>query len=98
MLVQGRSIEEILRVTTSTDELEVKMLPHVAESHVRVLINNSTLGTESELSAPPGKAKRLPRKALMTVEVRQKEILVCTHTELRRHNGCQWCALAGKGG
>ena len=82
MLVQGRSIEETLRVTTSTDELEVKVLPHMAESCVRVLINNSAVGTESELSAPPSEAKRLPYEALMMMEVRQKEILVCTHSEL----------------
>ena len=56
MLVQGRSIEETLRVTTSTDELEVKVLPHVAESHVRVLINNSAVGTKSKLSVPPSEA------------------------------------------
>ena len=56
-LVQGWSIEETLRVTTATDELEVKVLPHVAESRVRVLINNSAVGTESELPAPPIKAK-----------------------------------------
>ena len=99
MLVQGRSIEETLRVTTSTDELEVKVLPHVAESHVRVLINNSTVGTEIKLFAPPSKAKQLPHEALVMVEVRQKELLVCTHMELGGHNGCQaWCALAGKGG
>ena len=99
VLVQGWSIEETLRVTTSTDELEVKVLPHMAESHVGVLVNNSTVGTESKLSVPLIKAKRLPHKALVTVEVRQKELLVCTHTELRRHNGCQaWCPLARKGG
>ena len=57
VLVQDRSIEETLRVTTSTDELEVKVLPHVAESHVRVLVNNSAVGTESELSVPPIEAK-----------------------------------------
>ena len=57
MLVQGRSIEETLRVTTSTDKLEVKVLPHVAESRVEVLINNSAVGTESELPAPPFKVK-----------------------------------------
>ena len=99
VLVQGRSIEETLRVTTSTDELEVKMLPHVAESHVRVLINNSTVGTEGKLPAPPSEVKRLPHKALMSVEVQQQELLVCAHTELGGHNGCQaWCALARKGG
>ena len=69
MLVQGQSIEETLRVTTSTDELEVKVLPHVAESHVRVLVNNSTVGTESELPAPPFEVKQLPHEALVMVEV-----------------------------
>ena len=69
VLVQGQSIEETLRATTSTDKLEVKVLPHMAESHVRVLINNSTVGTESELSAPPIKAKRLLHEALVMVEV-----------------------------
>ena len=34
VLVQGWSIEETLRATTSTDKLEVKVLPHVAESRV----------------------------------------------------------------
>ena len=57
VLVQGWSIEETPRVTTSTDKLEVKVLPHVAESCVRVLINNSTVGTESKLPAPPFKVK-----------------------------------------
>ena len=99
MLVQGQSIEETLRVTTSTDKLEVQVLPHVAESCVRVLVNNSTVGTESKLSVPPSEGKRLPHEALMMVEVRQKKLLVCTHTELGGHNGCQaWCALDGKGG
>ena len=57
VLVQGQSIEETLRVTTSTDELEVKVLPHVAESPVRVLINNSAVGTEGRLPAPPSEVK-----------------------------------------
>ena len=75
------------------------MLLHVAESHVGVLINNSTVGTESKLPAPPSEVKLLPHEALMSVEVRQKELLVCTHTELGGHNGCQaWRALASKGG
>ena len=57
VLVQGQSIEETLRVTTSTDELEVKVLPHMAESCVEVLVNNSTVGTESKLPAPPSEVK-----------------------------------------
>ena len=99
VLVQSRSIEETLRVTTSTDELEVKVLPHVAESCVGVLVNNSTVGTEGKLPAPPSEVKQLPHKALVPMEVRQQELLVCAHTELGGHNGCQaWRALARKGG
>ena len=64
------------------------MLPHMAEGHVRVLVNDSAVGTESELLAPPIEAKQLPHDALVVVEVRQKELLVCTHMELRGHNGC----------
>ena len=86
VLVQGRSIEETLGVTTSTDELEVKVLPHIAESCVGVLVNNSAVGTESELPAPPFKVKRLPHEALVMVEVTQQELLVHAYTELRRHN------------
>ena len=97
VLVQGRSIEETLRVTTPTDELEVKVLPHVAESRVRVLINNSTVGTESQLPVPPFKVKRLSHEALVTVEVTQQELLVRAYMELRRSNGYQaWSALAQK--
>ena len=59
VLIQGRSIEETLGVTTSTDELEVKVLPHVAESCVGVL-------TESELPVPPFEVKRLPHEATGT--------------------------------
>ena len=99
VLVQGLSIEETLRVATSTDELEVKVFPHVAESCVRVLINNSTVGTEGKLPALPSEVKRLPHEAPVSVEVRQQELLVCTHAELRGYNGHQaWCALACKGG
>ena len=97
VLVQDRSIEETLKVTTSTDELEVKVLPHVAESCVRVLINNSTVGTESELPAPPFEVKQLSHEALVMVEVTQQELLVRAYTELRRCNGYQaQCALAWK--
>ena len=89
VLVQGRSIEKTLRVAASTDELEVKVLPHVAESRVRVLINNSTVGTEGKLPAPPSEVKQLLHEALVLMEVRQQELLVCAHTELGGHNSCQ---------
>ena len=69
MLVQGWSIEETLGVKTSTDELEIKVLPHMAESCVRVLINNSAVGTEGKLPALPSEVKRLPHKTLVSMEV-----------------------------
>ena len=69
MFVEGWSIEEAPRVTTSTDKLEVKVLPHVAESRVKVLVNNSAVQTESELPAPSFKVKRLPHEARVMVEV-----------------------------
>ena len=99
VLVQGRSIEETLQVATSTDKLEVKVFLHMAEGHVGVLVNNSTVGTEGKLPVPPSKVKRLPHEALMSVEVRQQELLVRTYVELQGYNGCQaWRALARKGG
>ena len=97
MFVEGRSVEEAPRVTTSTDRLEVEVLPHVAESRVRVLVNNSTVGTESELPAPPFKVKRLPHEAQVTVEVIQQELLVRAYTELRSCDGYQaWYTQAWK--
>ena len=87
VLVQGQSIEETPRVTTSTDKLGVKVLPHVAESCVGVLIDNSAVGTESELPVPPFEVKRLSHEALVTVEVTQQELLVLAYMELGRCNG-----------
>ena len=89
VFVEGRSIEEAPRVTTSTDKLEVEVLPHVAESRVRVLVNNSTVGTECKLPVPPFKVKQLPHEAQVTVEVTQQELLVSAYMELRRRDGCQ---------
>ena len=57
VLVQSWSIEETLRVATSTNELEVEVFPHVAESSVGVLINNTAVGTEGKLPAPPSEVK-----------------------------------------
>ena len=89
MFVEGRSIEKAPRVTTSTDKLEVEVLPHVAESHIGVLVNNSAVGTESELPAPPFEVKQLPHEAQVMVEVTQQELLVRAYMELRRHDGYQ---------
>ena len=69
MFVESRSIEEASGETTSTDKLEVEMLPHMAEGHVRVLVDNSAVRTEGELPAPPFKVERLPHEASVSVEV-----------------------------
>ena len=57
VFVESRSIEEAPRETASTDKLEVEVLPHMAEGHVRVLVNNSAVQTESELPAPSFKVE-----------------------------------------
>ena len=52
VFVESQSIEEAPRETTSTDKLEVEVLPHMAQGHVAVLINNSAVQTEGELPSP----------------------------------------------
>ena len=97
VFVGSQSIEEALRETTSTDKLEVEMLPHVAEGRVRVLVNNSAVQTEGELPAPSFEVERLPHKARVMVEVTQQELLVRAYADRRRHDGYQaWYALAWK--
>ena len=67
--VESRSIEKVSGETTSTDKLEVKMLPHMAEGHVGVLIDNSAIRTKGKLPAPPLNVERLPHEASVSVEV-----------------------------
>ena len=69
VFVESRSIEEASRETTSTDKLEVEMLPHMAEGCVRVLVDDSAVQTEGELPAPSLKVERLPHEASVLVEV-----------------------------
>ena len=59
--VQSRSTEEALDVTTSTDEMEVKMLPHMAKSSIRVLFDNSAVGAKCQLLALSINEEGLPR-------------------------------------
>ena len=89
VFVESWSVEEAPGVTTSTDKLEVEVLPHMAENCVGVLVNNPAVGTESELPAPSFKVKQLPHEAQVTVEVTQQELLVRAYTELRRRDGYQ---------
>ena len=69
MFVESWSIEEASGETTSTDKLEVEMLPHMAEGHVGVLVDDSTVQTEGELPVLSLKVERLPHKASVSVEV-----------------------------
>ena len=89
VFIESQSIEEALRETTSTDKLEVEMLPDVAEGCVGVLVNNSAVRTEGELPAPSFEVEQLPHEARVMVEVTQQELLVHAYTELRRHDGYQ---------
>ena len=67
--VESRSIEKASGEATSTDKLEVEMLPHMAEGCVGVLIDNSAIWTKGKLPALPLNVERLPHEASMSVEV-----------------------------
>ena len=69
VFVESQSIEEASGETTSTDKLEVEMLPHMAEGHVGVLIDDSAIRTKGELPALSLDVERLPHEASMSVEV-----------------------------
>ena len=60
MSVESRSIEKAFGKTTSTDKLEVEMLPHVADGRVGVLVDDSAIRAKGELPAPPLNVERLP--------------------------------------
>ena len=72
-------------VAASAHEKEVKMPPHMAEGSVRVLVNNSAVGTEGQLPLLALNVQQLPRQAHMSVEARQQELPVRTALELRRY-------------
>ena len=89
MPIQSLPMREALGVATSTNKKEVKVLPHMVEGGLGVLIDNSTVWTEGQLPAPSTNANQLPHQALMPVEVCQEELLVHAHMNLQRHHGCQ---------
>ena len=68
--VESWSIEKASGKATSTDKLEVEMLPHMAEGHVGVLIDDSTIQTKGKLPVLPLDVERLPHEAFMSMEVR----------------------------
>ena len=51
--VESRSIEKASGKATSTDKLEVKMLPHVAEGRVRVLVDDCNTGKRQAACVSP---------------------------------------------
>ena len=69
VFVESWSIEKVSGKATSTDKLEVKMLPHMAEGRVGVLIDDSTIQTKGKLPALPLDVERLPHEASVSVEV-----------------------------
>ena len=69
VFVESQSIEEASGETTSTDKLEVKMLPHMAEGRVGVLVDDSTIQTKGELPALSLDVERLPHEASVSMEV-----------------------------
>ena len=68
--VESWSIEKAFGKATSTDKLEVEMLPHVAEGRVRVLIDDSVIREKGKLPALPLDVERLPHEAHVLMEVR----------------------------
>ena len=67
--VESRSIKKAPGEATSTDKLEVKMLPHMAEGCVGVLVDSSAIRTKGKLPALPLDVERLPHEASVSVEV-----------------------------
>ena len=69
VFVESQSIEEASGETTSTDKLEVEMLPHMAEGRVGVLVDDSAIQTKGKLPALSCDVERLPHEASVSVEV-----------------------------
>ena len=53
-------MREALGVATSTNKKKVEVSPHMAESSLRVLIDNSTVWTEGHLPVLSINANQLP--------------------------------------
>ena len=67
---ESQSIEKASGKATSTDKLEVEMLPHMAEGCVGVLVDDSTIRTKGKLPALPLNVEGLPHEASVLMEVR----------------------------
>ena len=56
--VENQSIEKAFGKATSTDKLEVEVLPHMADGRVGVLVDDSAIRAKSELPVPPLNVER----------------------------------------
>ena len=98
VFVESRSIEKASGKATSTDKLEVEMLPHVAEGRVGVLIDDSAIQAKGKLPALPLDVERLPHEAHVSIEVRYQEFLIEADMKVRWCDSYQaWYPLARKG-
>ena len=70
VFVESQSVEKASGKATSTDKLEVEMLPHMAEGCVRVLVDDSAIRAKGKLPAPPLNVERLPHEAPVLMEVK----------------------------
>ena len=89
VFMQSLPMREAPGVAASRNKKEVKVSPHMAESSLRVLIDNSTVWIEGHLPALSINANLLPPQAPMSVEVCQQELPVCVHAEIQRYYGHQ---------
>ena len=80
-------MREALGVATSTNKKEVEVSPHMAESGLRVLIDNSAVWAEGHLPVLATNANQLPPLAPMLVEVCQQEL--CAHMEIWMYYSCK---------
>ena len=85
MLMQSLPMRKAPGGAASTHKKKVKMPLHMAEGSVRVLVNNSTVGTKGQLPLLALNVQRLPHQAPMSVEACQQKLLVHTTLEFGRH-------------
>ena len=71
MLMQSLPVRKAPGVAASAHKKKVEMSPHMAEGSVRVLVNNSTVGTEGKLPSLALNVQRLSHQAPMSVEACQ---------------------------
>ena len=71
MLMQSLPVRKALGVAAYAHEKEVEMPLHMAEGCVRVLVNNSAVGTEGKLPLLALNVQQLSHQAPMSMEAHQ---------------------------